>query len=129
MSSMFSTLSVLAVAVLAAAAAVAQPGPGAGPGASAPQGRMGMGPGPGASAPRGGMRQGPRFGADVTPGWAMMTPEERAAHQKAMSEAKTYDDCAALRDQHHQQMVDRAKDKGQTLPAQRRRDVCAGLKK
>jgi hypothetical protein len=113
-----SILGIVAAAALACGVATAQPGPG--PGASAPRAGMGMGMGKGG---------GPRYGSGVTPGWTMMTPEERTAHQKAMSEAKTYEECAALRDQHHQQMVDRAKEKGQTLPAQRRRDVCAGLTK
>jgi hypothetical protein len=40
-----------------------------------------------------------------------------------------YDDCKAYMDQHHQQMSARAKEKGQTVPAQPRRDACAGLKR
>lgn len=107
----------LSLAFLCAGTAVAQPGSAA----SAPQ-RMGpgMGYGPG---------MGPRFGADVTPGWSMMTAEERAAHQKAMSEARTQAECAAARDQHHQAMTERAKARGLTVPARPRRDVCAGLPK
>lgn len=89
--------------LLAAGAVAAQPGPGGGP--------------------------GPRFGAGVTPGWAMMTPEERAEHQQAMAGFKTHDECAAYRDRHHADMAARMKERGQTMPAQPRRDVCAGLPK
>jgi hypothetical protein len=37
-------------------------------------------------------------------------------------------ECKAYMEQHHQEMVARAKEKGRTLPAQPRRDACAGLK-
>lgn len=97
----------MAVAVFAAGSALAQPGPGA-------------------SGPMHGM--GHRWGQGVTPGWQMMTPEERAAHQKAMGEMKTHDECVAYRDKHHADMAARMKERGQTMPAQPRRDVCAGLK-
>ena len=109
-----SALGVIAV-TLAVGWAVAQPGPGATP-ASAPGGGMGYGPGP-----------GPRWGEGVTPGWSLMTPEERAAHQKAMREAKTLEECRILRDQHRQMMAERAKQRGQALPAQPPRDACAGM--
>jgi hypothetical protein len=111
----------LTLVFLSAGTAVAQPGPAA----SGPQ-RMGQGMGPGMGH---GPGMGPRFGADVTPGWSMMSAEERAAHQKAMSEAKTQAECVAARDQHHQAMAERAKARGQTMPARPRRDVCAGLPK
>lgn len=108
--------------ILAGAAALAQPGPGA----SAP----GMGPGMGGGmGPGKAMRQGPRAGAGITPGWKLMTPEERTAHQQAMAGFKTYDECVAYRDKHHQDMAARMKERGQTMPAQPRRDVCAGLPK
>ena len=104
--------------------AAAQGGPGpqaSGPGASAP--RMGMGPGGGM------MRGGPRWGSDYTPGWAMMTPKERDEHREQMRAAKTYDECTALRDRHHEQMAARAKERGVTMPARPRRDGCQGLKR
>lgn len=116
----------VAALVLASGAALAQP-------ASAPGG----GPGPAASMPRGGMgpggmgpgrMMGPRYGNGVTPGWTMMKPDERAAHRKAMSEAKTYDECVAVRDQHREAMQARAKERGVAMPGPRR-DVCAGLPK
>jgi len=108
---------VLATLALAAGSLTAQPGPGAGPGASAP--RAGMGPG---------HRMGPRFGPGVTPGWSLMTPEERAAHQKTMGAMHGADECHAYMDKHHEQMAERAKAQGQTMPGPRR-DVCVGLQK
>jgi hypothetical protein len=91
----------------------------------------GMGPGPGASMPGGGMGPGggPRYGAGVTPGWQLMSPEERTAHQAAMGNMKTQSECNAYVEKHHQDMVGRAKERGQTLPAQPRHDRCAGLAK
>lgn len=85
----------------------------------------------GASAPRAGgpgpMHRGGRWGTDYTPGWSMMTPQERKAHQDKMGAMGTADECKTYMDQHHQQMADRAKEKGVTLPAKPRRDPCAGL--
>jgi hypothetical protein len=108
-----------AAMLLAAEVAPAQPGPGggSGAGASAPQG------GPGG---HGGM--GGRWSSDYTPGWSMMTPQERQEHQDRMRSMSTYADCKAYVDQHHQQMADRAKANAQSIPAQPHRDACAGLK-
>jgi len=112
------------VAILGAALAgstLAQPGsgpgrgPGAGPAASAP----GMGPGRGMMG---------RWGGDYTPGWSLMTPQERAEHQERMRSAKSYEECKAIRDQHREQMAARAKERGGKPLAQPRRDACAGLK-
>ena len=94
----------------------------------------GAGPGPGASAPRGGpggmgRGMGGRWGNDFTSGWSMMTPQERQEHQAKMRSMTSYDECKGYMDQHHQQMLDRAKDKGRSVPAQPRRDACAGLKR
>ena len=105
-------------ALIAASAASAQPQspppagpmPGHGPG-------MGMGPG-----------MGPRGGAQNTYGWSMMTDAERQQHQARMRSFTTYADCHAYVVKHHQLMSQRAKQRGQTLPAEPRRDVCAGLK-
>lgn len=115
-------LLILSATLLVAAATVpAQPGPGAG--ASAPRG------GPGGMGPMGGHgRMGGRWGSDFTPGWSMMTPAERQEHQARMKSMATYDECKAYMDQHHQQMVDRAKEKHRSAPAQPRHDACAGLK-
>lgn len=116
------TAPLLAALAMVSIGALAQP-------ASAPMG----GPGPAASMPRGGMgagrMMGPRYGSGVTPGWTMMKPDERAAHRQAMSEAKTYDECVAVRDKHREAMQARAKERGMTMPAAPRRDACAGLPK
>lgn len=93
------------IALLGAAvslSAFAQPGPGMGQG-------MGGGMGPG---------MGGRFaiGNDNTFGWAMMSPEERTAHQQKMWSFKNYDECKAYQLEHHQTMEARAKETGKTLP-------------
>lgn len=106
-------------AVLAAAlsaSVLAQVGPGAGAGMGG-----GMGAGPGA-----GMR-GMRFDKTNTPGWALMTAEERAAQQAQMRSVKTYEECNALRDKQHLAMQERAKEKGVTLMAPRQ-NACDRMK-
>ncbi len=114
------------------AQAASAPGPGMGGMGGMGQGMSGMGPGMGAGmgAGMGGMqgRQAVRAGGDFTPGWAMMTKEERNEHRNQMRSMKTYDECRAYADKHHEQMAARAKEKGQTLSGPRR-DACAGLKK
>ncbi|MCU0921047.1 MAG: hypothetical protein MUF16_12035 [Burkholderiaceae bacterium] len=94
-------------------------GPGAGPPASAP----GMGMGPGMGRGRGGM-----YGPDYSPGWSMMTPDERSQHQAKMRSMTNYDECKTYMAQQHEQMAARAKAQGAQMPAQPRRDGCAGLK-
>ena len=106
------TIRILAIATavaLATAVATAQPGPG-------PGGGPGMGP-------------GARWGADFTPGWAMMTPQERQEHQSKMQSMKTYEECRSYVEQHHKQMADRARSKGGSMPDKPRNDSCAGLKR
>lgn len=111
------------VFALTGAAASAQPGPGPGPG-------MGMhGVAPEASAagmgPRG--MRGAQAGAGYTYGWSMMSPQERNEHRERMRSMKTYEECQAYMAQHHTEMAERAKAQGGKLPAQPRRDACAGL--
>jgi hypothetical protein len=48
------------------------------------------------------------------------------AHMRAMT---TYDECKAYRDQHHEEMAARARERGGKALAQPRRDACNGLKK
>lgn len=98
------------------------PGPtGAGPAASAPGMGMGMGPGGGRGAAR--------WGSDYTPGWALMTQQERNEHRERMRSMKSYEECNAYQQQHHEQMAERAKERGGKALAQPRRDACGGLKK
>lgn len=115
---------------MSAGLAMAQPGPNAercraggasAPAADCPQAGMGMGM-------HRGMAPGARSGADYTPGWSMMTPQERQEHRDKLKAMKTYEECKATMDQHHEQMAARAKEKGRTMPAAPRRDACAGLK-
>ncbi len=91
------------------------------------------GPGPGASAPGIGMRgggpmQGWRMNKGNTPGWSMMSPQERVEHRNKMMGMKTFDECHAYMGQHHAAMVERAKSKGRSAPNQPRRDPCLRLK-
>lgn len=97
------------VALLGAAVSLpvfAQPGPGMGQGMG---GGMGGGMGPG---------MGGRFaiGNDNTFGWALMSQEERAAHQQKMWSFRNFDECKAYQMEHHQTMAARAQEAGKTLP-------------
>lgn len=92
------------IALLGAAVSVpafAQPGPGMG---------QGMGPG-----------MGGRFaiGNDNTVGWALMSQEERTAHQQKMWSFKNYDECKTYQLEHHQSMEARAKAAGKVMPPPR----------
>lgn len=121
--------SVMAVSV---GAAMAQPGSGKGPGA----GTGPMGAGPAASAPGMGKGMGPgggrgaaRSGSDYTPGWALMSQQERNDHRDRMRSMKSYEECKSSQDQHHEQMAARAKERGGKALAMPRRDACGSLKK
>lgn len=109
-----------AAMLMAAGMAAAQPasGPGAGPGASAPRGPGGPG-----------HMSGGRWGSGVTPGWSLMTPQERQQHRDKMRSMTSHDECKAYVDQHHQEMAARAKEKGLDAPRQPRRHACAGLQR
>lgn len=96
---------------------------GAGPAASAPGMGMGMGMGPG------GGRGAARWGSDYTPGWTLMSQQERNEHRDRMRSMKTYEECKSYQDQHHEQMAARAKERGGKALAQPRRDACGSLKK
>ncbi len=110
----FSLIALLAGAL--AAPVLAQPGPGMGMGMQN-GGPGGAGPGAGGPAARG--MHGMRFNKDNTAGWALMTPEERTAHQIKMRAVKTYDECTLLQTEQHKAMEARAKEKGVTLPTPR----------
>jgi hypothetical protein len=96
----------------------------AAPGASAAQPGYGPGYGPGGGrGPRGRMHFG--AGPDFTPGWGMMTPQEREQHRQQMGNAKTPDECRQLRDEHRKLMQERARERGiATMPGPRH-DACA----
>lgn len=79
------------------AASAPAPQPGAGPGARGPRGRM------------------MRFDEKNTPGWSLMTSEERLAHRDRMHAFKTTDECKAYHDEHLKQMEARAKEQGKSF--------------
>ncbi len=123
----------LSILGLGAGLALAQPGGGKGPGPGTGPGASAPGMGPGASAP--GMGMGPgggrgaaRWGHEHTPGWSMMSPQERTEHQERMRSMKTYEECKTYQSQHHEQMAARAKERGGKAMGQPRRDACVGLK-
>ncbi|MEY3125697.1 MAG: hypothetical protein RLZZ573_2217 [Pseudomonadota bacterium] len=103
---------------------------------SAVQAQSGKGPeaGPSPAAqgatpgPLGGKKTASWWGADVTPGWSLMTWTERNEHRKTMRSMKTYEECKAYLDEHHQKMTERAKEKGKEPMPEPKRDACAGLK-
>ena len=99
----FAMLVVLGSAL--AVPALAQSGPGAGGG--------GMGGGP--CMQGGGAGSGMRFNQKNTPGWQLMTQEERTEMQGKMRALKTYDECKQLQTEHRALMEARAKEKGVTL--------------
>ena len=114
------------LATLAGTALAQGPASGPGPGAGGPRMGPGAGMGPGTGmGPGAGM---PRWGQDATPGWGMMSDAERQQHREKMQSLKSHEECKAYMEQHHQQMVERAKAKGVSMPGQPRRDACAGLK-
>ena len=49
-------------------------------------------------------------------GYRMMTPEERDTYREKMRSARSAEERQAIRDEHHAAMVDRAKERGVTLP-------------
>lgn len=59
------------------------------------------------------------FSNNNTPGWALMSTEERGAHQQKMRAFKTYDECKTYQAEHHKLMESRAKEQGKTLPVPR----------
>ena len=69
--------------------------------------------------PRGGKAMRFNFNKDNTPGWKLMTAEERTVHSGKMRAAKSYDECKVLQDEQHKAMEARAKEKGVMLPAPR----------
>lgn len=82
----------------------------------------GPGPGPGKGP-------GPRFNDTTTPGWSMMTKQERAEHQAKMRGFQSYDECHAYMVEHHKLMEERAREKGKSLRGAGPGPGCDWLKK
>lgn len=96
------------------------------PPASASGTQQGMGPGAGGGmGPRGRMM---RFDKSNTPGWSLMTPEERIEHRNRMHSFKTVDECKAYHDEHVKKMQDRAKEKGTSFKPLRG-DPCTAMQR
>jgi hypothetical protein len=119
------TLATAALLTAFGAAALAQATPPkTAPPASAAGGAHGMGPGMGSA----GMGPGMHADANNTPGWSMMTPEERAQHQQRMANMHSPDECNAYMDKHHQEMMARAQQRGASVPGQPPHSMCSGMK-
>jgi len=119
---------------LSAGVSLAQPGGGMGAGQgagpmSAGTAASGANAGPGGGMGSGGGRRAMRAGSDNTPGWALMTQQERVQHRQQMRAMKTYEECKAYVAQHHEMMLARSKERGGKVLPMPRRDPCAGLKK
>lgn len=69
-----------------------------------------------------------RFDAGNTPGWSLMTPEERQAHHDKMLSFKTVDECKAYHDEHVKLMAARAKEQGKQV-RRTRGDPCAMMQR
>lgn len=54
-----------------------------------------------------------------TPGWQLMTPQERLEHQTKLRSFTDYSACKEYVDEHHKQMEERAKEKGVSIPVMR----------
>lgn len=118
------TFKAIAIATTLAAAlsasVLAQSAPAAAPG-------MGMGPGTGQMGPGAGGMRAMRFDKTNTPGWVLMTAEERTANQAKMRAVKTFDECKVLQTEQHAIMEARAKEKGVTLNMPRQ-NACDRMK-
>lgn len=66
----------------------------------------------------------PLYGQTVTPGWPMMSKEERAAFGTAMAQLKSRGECFTFINKHYEQMSQRSLQRGLPLQGNSRRDVC-----
>lgn len=84
------------------------------------------------AAPERGLKQHSptgRAGRYFTPGWSLMSAEERKEHQEHMSNIKSEQECTSYLAQHHDKMAARAKEKDGKLLAKPWRDACGAFKK
>jgi hypothetical protein len=90
---------------------------------------------PAASSPASSPKAGAASGKDPmahwrvwpsnTPGWTMMSAEERKAHQEKMRSLHTRAECQTYMDEHMKLMQERAKQKNKTFkPAARHSKIC-----
>lgn len=76
---------------------------------------------------QGGQRGEMCCGKMDTPGWALMSADERAAHRSKVASLKSYDECMQYVEEHHARMGERADQQGVTL-RQPRHSICDRLK-
>ncbi len=86
-----------------------------------------MGPGAGQMGPNARGMRAMRFDQTNTPGWTLMTAEERTANQARMRAVKTYEECKSMQAEQHAAMQVRAKEKNVTLNAPRQ-NACDRMK-
>jgi hypothetical protein len=68
-----------------------------------------------------------KYGKAYTPGWDLMTKDERKQLGAKVRKLQRRDECQALMAQVRQQMSDRAQSRGLPPPAQPKRDACDEL--
>jgi hypothetical protein len=115
----------LAIATTLAAALSASVLAQSDPAAAAPG--VGMGQGAGQMGPNARGMRAMRFDKANTPGWTLMTAEERTANQTKMRAVKTYEECKMVQAEQHVAMQARAKEKNVTLNTPRQ-NACDRMK-
>ena len=75
-----------------------------------------------------GPMMGPGMGAGMSdesmPGWAMMSEQEREAHRARMRSHMDPQECQRYMAEHHERMVQRAKERGLNPPGPVPREAC-----
>lgn len=79
------------------------------------------------ASPPGASASGPRVGGDFTPGWSMMSPQERDAFHQRMRDAKNRQECEQMMTEHRQLMQERAKQRGMPMHGPRS-DACERMR-
>lgn len=51
----------------------------------------------------------------TTPGWKLMTPDERSAYRDKLHATKSFEECQAVVHQTHQELAERAKASGKSI--------------
>lgn len=67
------------------------------------------------ATPKAGKRAKQEVNWYTTPGWKLMSREERKAYRDKVHATKTYEECQAHVHENYQQMAERAKAAGQTI--------------
>lgn len=66
----------------------------------------------------------PRYGETYTPGWPMMSKQERADYAASMTQFKSRGECVAFMNKHYEEMSQRALQRGLPLQGSSRTDLC-----